>query len=79
MGYAPDSLLQTFGFGDWPGYEQWSVLTLKGLAFGVIWYAGISDMKNKYIPEKCVSFDPKKDWMSISGGQHHTLALDGSG
>jgi len=40
---------------------------------------GISDMQNKFMPEKCKSFACDKNWMSISGGQHHTLALDGAG
>ena len=41
--------------------------------------AGFSDMKNRFVPEKCKSFDRKCDWKEISGGQHHTIALDGEG
>ena len=31
------------------------------------------------MPEMAVTFDPTKDWAVISGGQHHTLALDHDG
>ncbi len=41
--------------------------------------SGISDMVNRFMPEKVKSFTPDKKWASISGGQHHTLALDESG
>ena len=36
-------------------------------------------MKNRFVPEKCKAFSADKKWCEISGGQHHTLALDGEG
>lgn len=40
---------------------------------------GIPDMQNKFTPAKLTTFDKVKDWKEISGGQHHTLALDKDG
>lgn len=40
---------------------------------------GFSDMKNRFVPEKCKSFAGKATWKEISGGQHHTIALDSEG
>jgi regulator of chromosome condensation len=40
---------------------------------------GIPDMQNKFVPEKAASFAKDKNWSMISGGQHHTIALDGQG
>ena len=42
-------------------------------------FKGFPDMKNKFIPELSKTFAREKNWMAISGGQHHTLALDGKG
>jgi hypothetical protein len=36
-------------------------------------------MVNRYVPDKCKSFQKDLDWKDISGGQHHTLALDKDG
>ena len=36
-------------------------------------------MKNRFVPEKVKSFSTDKGWLDISGGQHHTLALDSEG
>jgi len=41
--------------------------------------AGIPDMENKFVPEKSESFHPDKNWVMISGGQHHALGLDSTG
>ena len=35
-------------------------------------------MNNRFVPEKVKSFD-KKNFVSIKGGQHHTVALDQDG
>ena len=35
-------------------------------------------MLNKFVPEKVKAFD-KKNFVSIEGGQHHTVAMDGDG
>lgn len=35
-------------------------------------------MANRFVPEKIKSFD-NKDWVSLDGGQHHTVALDSDG
>ncbi|KAK2168914.1 hypothetical protein LSH36_13g10022 [Paralvinella palmiformis] len=40
---------------------------------------GFSDMLNRFMPEISSSFDSNKGWKEISGGQHHTLALDKDG
>jgi len=40
---------------------------------------GIPDMENKFVPEKSESFHPDKNWVMISGGQHHALGLDSTG
>ena len=36
-------------------------------------------MKNRFVPELVKSFNREKGWVEISGGQHHTIALDSSG
>ena len=36
-------------------------------------------MKNRFVPEKVKSFSTDRGWLDISGGQHHTLALDSEG
>ena len=36
-------------------------------------------MLNRFMPEISSSFDSNKGWKEISGGQHHTLALDKDG
>ena len=36
-------------------------------------------MKNRFVPELVKSFDGSKGWKEMSGGQHHTLALDKNG
>ena len=36
-------------------------------------------MKNRYVPEKVPSFNPASGWQEISGGQHHSVALDKQG
>lgn len=35
-------------------------------------------MKNRFMPSKVDSFKDR-DWIDISGGQHHTVALDAAG
>ncbi|XP_013410879.1 regulator of chromosome condensation [Lingula anatina] len=40
---------------------------------------GVDDMQNRFVPEKLESFSFSKDWKTIQGGQHHTVAIDGSG
>ena len=35
-------------------------------------------MKNRFVPELVKSF-AKKGWAELSGGQHHTIALDDAG
>ena len=35
-------------------------------------------MLNRFVPEKVKAFD-KKNFVSIEGGQHHTVAMDGDG
>jgi len=35
-------------------------------------------MNNRFVPEKVKSFSNKK-WSCISGGQHHTVAMDSDG
>ena len=35
-------------------------------------------MLNRFVPEKVKTFD-KKNFISIAGGQHHTVALDADG
>lgn len=39
---------------------------------------GFPDMLNRFVPEKVKTFD-KKNFISIAGGQHHTVALDADG
>lgn len=36
---------------------------------------GLSDMENRFTPEKVESFKCSKEWLDIVGGQHHTVAL----
>ncbi|CAH1773702.1 unnamed protein product [Owenia fusiformis] len=39
---------------------------------------GINDLSNRFVPTRVPSFDGK-EWLSISGGQHHLVALDSEG
>ena len=36
-------------------------------------------MKNRYVPELVKSFAADRNWAELSGGQHHTIALDEAG
>ena len=40
---------------------------------------GFGDMINRFVPSVVKCCDPKRDWQSISGGQHHALLLDNKG
>ncbi|XP_059172276.1 regulator of chromosome condensation-like [Physella acuta] len=40
---------------------------------------GFNDMVNRFIPERVTSFSEKGSWSMLSGGQHHTVALDSKG
>ncbi|XP_005105535.1 regulator of chromosome condensation isoform X2 [Aplysia californica] len=40
---------------------------------------GFGDMENRFVPERVKSFSENGPWSMISGGQHHTVALDGKG
>ena len=42
-------------------------------------FSGFGDTENRFVPSIVKSLDPKKKWLDISGGQHHSLALDGEG
>ena len=42
-------------------------------------FIGFDDMQNRFVPVLVKSFEPKKDWQLIAGGQHHTVAIDGEG
>ena len=45
----------------------------------LFWFAGISDMQNKFAAERVASFEKSQNWAMISVGQHHTIALDANG
>lgn len=42
-------------------------------------HPGFNDMVNRFVPERVTSFSDKGSWSMLSGGQHHTVALDSKG
>ena len=55
-----------------PFCDQNRIVCLCGKGFG--------DMENRFIPERAQSFAVHgREWQVLSGGQHHTVALDTKG
>ena len=42
-------------------------------------FSGHGDMNNRFVPDRATAFKSDKSWLKIDGGQHHSIALDGTG
>lgn len=58
---------------------QFSLLFCERYSDGMDIASGFDDMVNRFVPDKCPAFKSDLDWKELSGGQHHTLALDKNG
>ncbi|ELT90046.1 hypothetical protein CAPTEDRAFT_159495 [Capitella teleta] len=65
--------------GGWTSFAKTDTGDIYSWGLNNYFQIGFDDMVNRYVPDRCKSFKTDLDWKDISGGQHHTIALDANG